>query len=145
MAALNKQMIIGHVGRDAECKYTQGGTAVANFSVAVSEKYGEKETTEWFDVTCWGKPAETAGTYVKKGMQIYVEGSQKTEKWTDKNTGQPRSKKILNARHLQFLGKKGDVPSSDTDDQWKREDERQKKEPIDAGYEIGDLGSPLEM
>lgn len=145
MPALNKVMIIGHVGRDAECKYTQSGTAVANFSVAVSEKYGEKETTEWFNVTVWAKLAEVAGQYIRKGMQIYVEGSQRTETW--EKDGVKQYKTTLNARSFQFLGKKGDSGEAPSDDdQWAKEDARQKKEPIDAGYDdLGELGPPLDV
>ena len=111
MAGVNKVIIVGNVGKDAECKYTQGGTAVAKFSVGVSEKWGkgdeQKERTEWFNVECWGAQAEVAGEYVRKGMQIYVEGSQQTDTWDKDGVKQYMTK--LKARSFQFLGKKGDA------------------------------------
>ncbi len=86
---MNKQLIIGRLGADPELRYTQNNTAVANFSVATSTKWkddkGEKqEKTEWHRCVSWGRLAEVCGEYLKKGMQIYIEGQTETRSWTDK-------------------------------------------------------------
>lgn len=89
MPSLQKMTIIGHVGKDAEMRYTPQGTAVTNFSVAVTETYkvGEEQrkSTIWFRVTTWGKRAETCNQYVKKGMLVQVEGKLKAD-----DNGRPR-------------------------------------------------------
>lgn len=90
MASLNKVIIIGHIGRDPEMRYTSSGQAVANFSVATDESYkgndGQKvEKTEWHRIVVWGKQAEFCGNYLAKGRLVYVEGKLETRKWTDKD------------------------------------------------------------
>jgi single-strand DNA-binding protein len=90
MAALNKVMIIGNLGRDPEAKMTPSGQKVSNFSVAVTEKYTDKqgqkqEKTEWVNVVFWGKQAEICEQYLKKGSPIYVEGKLQTQSWEDDN------------------------------------------------------------
>lgn len=91
MASLNKATIIGHLGKDPETRYLPSGDAVANFSVATSERWKDKtsgedkEATEWHRVNAFGKLAEIAGEYLKKGSQVYVEGQLRTRKWTDKD------------------------------------------------------------
>lgn len=90
MSSVNKAIILGRLGRDPEVRYTQGGEAVANLSVATSERWkdknGEKqERTEWHRVTLWGRTAEIAGEYLKKGSLCYVEGRLQTRKYTDKD------------------------------------------------------------
>ena len=89
MGSLNKAMIIGRLGKDPEVRYTQGGQAVASFSVATDHKWtnknGEKqEKTEWHRIKAWGKLAELAGEYLSKGRQVYVEGRIETSEDTDK-------------------------------------------------------------
>ncbi len=86
---VNKVILVGTLGKDPEIRYTQSGTAVTEVSIATNEswkdKNGEKqERTEWHRITFWGKLAEIAGEYLKKGAQVYVEGSLRTEKYTDK-------------------------------------------------------------
>ena len=84
MASVNKAIIIGHLGRDPETRYTSGGDAVCNFSVATSESWNDKATgekkeqTEWHRISTFGKVAEISGKYLKKGSQVYVEGSIRT-------------------------------------------------------------------
>jgi single-strand DNA-binding protein len=89
MGSMNKAMLIGNLGRDAELKYTAGGDAVATISIATTEtwtKDGQKqEKTEWHRCVLWGKQAESLAVYLVKGKQIYVEGRIQTQKWTDKN------------------------------------------------------------
>ena len=91
MSSVNKAILIGNLGRDPEMRYTQSGDAIANFSIATSETWKDKNTgekkeaTEWHRCVAYQKLAEIIGEYVKKGSKIYVEGSLKTRKWTDNN------------------------------------------------------------
>jgi len=106
---VNKAIIVGNVGQDPEVRYMPSGSAVAEVSVATSEQWkdkqsGEKqERTEWHKVTFFGRLAEVVGEYVRKGSQIYVEGSIRTEKWTDKQ-GQDRYTTKIVANEMQMLG-----------------------------------------
>lgn len=112
MSSLNKAMIIGRLGQDPEVRYTQSNTAVANLSVATSERYkdstGEwKENTEWHRVVAWGRLAEICQEYLKKGSQVYIEGPIQTRKWEDKD-GQTRYTTEIKALTLTMLDSKGD-------------------------------------
>ncbi len=109
---LNKVMIIGGLGQNPEVRYMTSGDPVANFSVATSEVYYDKdknkqEKTEWHRVSVYGKQAETCNTYLAKGSLVYIEGSLQTRKWQDKQ-GQDRTSTEINARLVRFLDKKGD-------------------------------------
>jgi single-strand DNA-binding protein len=111
-AGLNKAMIIGHLGRDPEVRYTEGGDAVANLAIATSEswkdKSGEKqERTEWHRVTAWGKLAEICGEHLKKGSQVYVEGKLQTRKYTDKD-GVEKYTTEIRADQMRMLGRPRD-------------------------------------
>jgi single-strand DNA-binding protein len=84
--SVNKVLLIGNLGKDPELKYTPNGTAVANFSIATTERYkgqdGEfRENTEWHNLVCWRRLAEIAGEYLKRGSKIYIEGKLKTRNW----------------------------------------------------------------
>ena len=108
---LNMAQIIGHLGRDPEVRYTPEGTAVAKLAVATNEtwkdKDGEKqERTEWHNVVFFGRLAEIAGEYLKKGSKVYVEGSLRTRKWQDKN-GQDRYTTEIVANEMQMLDSRG--------------------------------------
>ncbi|HVO29272.1 MAG TPA: single-stranded DNA-binding protein [bacterium] len=112
MGSLNKAMIIGRLGKDPEVRYTQGGQAVASFSVATDHKWtnksGEKqEKTEWHRIKAWGKLAELAGEYLSKGRQVYVEGRIETSEYTDKD-GVKKYSTEINAQEIQFLDSKGE-------------------------------------
>lgn len=91
MAGINKVILVGHLGRDPEMRYTQSEVAVCSFSLATSETYrdrnsGEKVTqTEWHNIILWRGLAETAGKYLRKGSQVYIEGKLRTRKWEDQN------------------------------------------------------------
>ena len=88
---INKCIILGRVGNDPEVKYSASGSAIANLSVATSEQWKDKQTgekkeqTEWHRVVIFGKLAEVAGEYLRKGSQVYIEGQLRTRKWTDSN------------------------------------------------------------
>lgn len=113
MASVNKVFLIGRLGADPEIKYTQSGHPVANFRIATSEvwndKNGEKqERTEWSRVVVWGKTAEHCGEYLRKGSQVHVEGRLQTREWDDKNSGQKRYQTEVVADRVTFLDSKKD-------------------------------------
>ena len=120
---LNKVMVIGHLGRDPEMRYTANGAANTTFSVASSRRFttnGEqREETEWFNVVCWSRLAETCAQYLQKGRLVYVEGRQQTRSWDDKETGQKKYRTELVADEVKFLGggreAGDDVPSRQVD------------------------------
>lgn len=109
MANVNKVILIGNVTRDVEVKTTPKGTAVAGITLAVNRNYktdsGEKrEEVTFVDVELWGRIAEIAGEYVKKGNPLYVEGRLKQDSWEDKDSGQKRTKLKVVAENIQLLG-----------------------------------------
>jgi len=108
MASVNKVILIGNLGRDPETRYTTGGDAVTNIRLATTDtwkdKNGEKqERTEWHTIVFYGRQAEIAGEYLKKGRQVYVEGRLQTRKWQDKE-GQDRYTTEIVADRMQMLG-----------------------------------------
>lgn len=109
MANLNKVMLIGNCTRDPEVKYTPKGTAVAQLGLAVNRVWsndaGEKqEETTFVDIELWGRQAEVAGEYLKKGRPVFIEGRLKLDSWDDKTTGQKRTKMKVVGEQLQLLG-----------------------------------------
>ena len=112
MAGVNKVILLGNVGQDPEMRYTPAGKAIASFSVATSERYKDKdgntqERTEWHRVTLFGRQAEIAGEYLRKGSQVYIEGRIQTEKYTDKEGVERYVTKIIGDR-LQLLGRRSE-------------------------------------
>ena len=108
MASVNKWIGVGNLGNDPETKYLPSGDPVTNISVACSEKYKNKqgetvESTEWIRIVFFGKLAEVASAYLKKGSQVYVEGRIKTRKWQDKE-GQDRYTTEIIGDRMQMLG-----------------------------------------
>jgi len=106
--SVNKVILVGNVGKDPEARQLNSGTWVVNFSLATSEYYRDRdgnrqEITEWHNVEVWDNLAETVRKYVKKGSMLYVEGRIRTNKWEDKETGQPRSNKHIRANVVTFL------------------------------------------
>lgn len=129
MAGINKVIIVGNLGRDPEMRYTPSGSPVTSFSVAVSRRWrtpeGEnREETEWFNVECWNKLAETANEYLQKGRQVFIEGRFRTESWDDKNTGEKRYRTKVVANEMQMLGQRGDAVGGGGGDAGRRDDER---------------------
>lgn len=111
MANLNKVMIIGNVTRDPEIKYTPKGSAVVDIGIAVNRTFtpegGERrEETTYIDVTLWGRTAETAAEYCKKGRSVYVEGRLQLDSWEDKTSGQKRSKLRVVGENYQLLDRR---------------------------------------
>jgi len=112
MASVNKVILIGNLGRDPETRYLPSGDAVTNISIATSEKWKDKggeqqEHTEWHRIAFFGKLAEIAGEYLKKGSPVYVEGRIRTRKWQDKESGQDRYSTEIVADRMQLLGSRG--------------------------------------
>lgn len=108
MASVNKVIILGNLGRDPETRYTTGGDAVTNLNIATSEQWkdksGEKqERTEWHRVVLFGRTAEIAGEYLKKGRSVYIEGRLQTRKYTDKDGVEKYSTEIV-ADRMQLIG-----------------------------------------
>ena len=112
MAGVNKVILLGNLGRDPEMRYRPDGMAIANFSLATSENFKDRdgnkqERTEWHNVTLFGRQAEIAGEYLRKGGQAYIEGRLKTEKYTDKEGVEKTVTKIIGDR-MQLIGRRGD-------------------------------------
>ncbi|MEI6738576.1 MAG: single-stranded DNA-binding protein [Pseudomonadota bacterium] len=108
MASVNKVILVGNLGRDPETRYMPDGGAITNISIATTatwkDKSGEKqEQTEWHRVAFFGKLAEIAGEYLKKGSQVYVEGKLRTRKWQDKDGVEKYTTEVL-ADSMQMLG-----------------------------------------
>jgi single-strand DNA-binding protein len=117
MPNLNRVMLMGNCTRDPEIKYTPKGTAVAELGLAVNRIYsteqGERrEETTFVDVELWGRQAEIAGEYLKKGRPVYIEGRLKLDTWDDKQTGQKRSKMRVVCENLQLLGSREGGPGA---------------------------------
>lgn len=112
MGTVNKVIIVGNLGRDAEVRYTAGGAAVATLSLATTDVWNDKsgqrqERTEWHRVVLWGKQAETLAEYLTKGRQIYVEGRLQTRKWQDRDGNDKYTTEIRSDRVV-LLGGRGE-------------------------------------
>ena len=113
MASLNKVMLIGNLGADPEVRYTQSGSAVANFRIATSESWTDKNTgqrqerTEWHRIVVWGRQAEHCGEYLRKGRSVFVEGRIETREWEDRE-GNKRWTTEVKAQNVTFLGGRGE-------------------------------------
>lgn len=108
MSSLNKIMLIGRLTRDPQIRHTPKGTALAEFGLAVNRSFtaesGEKrEDTTFVDISVWGRTAETVGKYLRKGNLAYIEGRLRMETWTDKSSGQARSRLTIVGETVQFL------------------------------------------
>jgi single-strand DNA-binding protein len=114
---INKVILIGNLGADPEMRYTQNGTAVANFRVATTEtwkKDGEREEqTEWHRVVAFGRLGEICGEYLSKGSKVYVEGRLQTRKWEDRD-GNPRYTTEVVAREMKMLSPRGSSAEAST-------------------------------
>ena len=119
MASVNKVILIGNLGRDPETRYMPEGGAITNISIATTDKWKDKngemqEKTEWHRVAFFGKLAEIAGEYLKKGSQVYVEGRLQTRKWQDKD-GQDKYTTEIVANVMQMLGSRQGMGGGDRD------------------------------
>lgn len=114
---INKVILIGNLGANPEVRFTSGGQPVANFRIATSESWVDKQTgqkqerTEWHRIVVWGKLAELCGQYLTKGRQCYVEGRLQTREWVDKEQKKNYTTEVV-AQTVQFLGAKGEAPGA---------------------------------
>jgi single-strand DNA-binding protein len=110
---VNKVILVGNLGKDPETRYMPSGSAVTNLRIATSESWKDKTTgeqterTEWHAVAMFGRLAEIAAEYLRKGSQVYIEGKLRTRKWQDKTSGQDRYTTEIIADEMQMLGSKG--------------------------------------
>ncbi len=105
MANLNRIEIIGNCGSEPEMRFSPQGKPVSNFSVAVNSKFGETESTEWFNIVAWNKLAETCNQFLSKGQQVFVEGKLQLKSW-EGNDGQKHYKNEIVANKVLFLGQR---------------------------------------
>jgi len=108
MAGVNKVILVGNLGRDPELRYTQQGTAVANFTLATTESVPKKDgtredRTEWHRIVVWGRTAENCSQYLAKGRSVYIEGRLQTREWENKEGQKQKTTEIV-AQTVQFLG-----------------------------------------
>ncbi|MCP3104722.1 single-stranded DNA-binding protein [Myxococcus sp. K15C18031901] len=145
---VNKVILIGNLGADPEVRFTPGGQAVANFRIATSESWNDKngqkqERTEWHRIVVWGKLAELCGEYLKKGRQCYVEGRLQTREWTDKENRKNYTTEVV-ANAVTFLGgggrDAGDGMSGGGGGGGRRQFGSQR-----GGQDSGDYGQPPPM
>lgn len=104
--SLAKAIIIGRLGRDPELRFTAQGKPVCSFSMATDEKRGQDKITTWFKITLWGKQAETASQYLRRGSPVCIEGRISLEEWTDRE-GKTRSSIAINGTDMTFIDSKG--------------------------------------
>ncbi len=135
MAGINKVILIGRLGRDPEIRYTPGGAAVANFTMATSEEWRDKETgekqerTEWHRVVAWRRLGEICGEYLKKGSQVYIEGRLQTRDWEDRDGNKRYTTEII-AQNMQMLDRAGSIGSGRDMSAASKEDGFPMEEPI---------------
>ena len=108
---INSVTLVGRAGRDPEVKYFESGTVVANLTIAVNRRNRDDEP-DWFNLEIWGKQAQVAADYVKKGSLIGITGSFKLDSWKDRNTGEERRKPVVRVDRLELLGSKRDSENS---------------------------------
>ena len=135
MASVNKVILIGNLGADPESRFAPSGDAICNIRLATTETWRDKNTgerreaTEWHRVAFFGKLAEIAGQYLRKGSQVYIEGSLRTRKWTDKD-GQEKYSTEIRADEMKMLGGK---PEGQQQAAPQRQAPQQQAKPADSG------------
>ncbi len=108
---INSVTLVGRAGRDPEVRYFESGTVVANLTMAVN-RMNRNDEPDWFNLEIWGKQAQVAADYVKKGSLIGITGSFKLDTWKDRNTGEDRNKPVVRVDRLELLGSKRDSENS---------------------------------
>ena len=111
MMGINSVTLVGRAGRDPEVRYFESGTVVANLTMAVN-RMNRNDEPDWFNLEIWGKQAQVAADYVKKGSLIGITGSFKLDTWKDRNTGEDRNKPAVRVDRLELLGSKRDSENS---------------------------------
>lgn len=144
MAAVNKVILVGNLGRDPEVRYSSDGAAICNISVATTSSWKDKATgqrreeTEWHRVVFFNRLAEIAGEYLKKGRSVYIEGKLKTRKWQDKATGADRYATEIVADQMQMLGGRddvGNVPATPQQNAPQQQSSPQSQQPASASLD----------
>lgn len=107
--SLNIVTLVGRAGRDPEVKYFESGNVVCNLTLAVNRPTRKSDEPDWFSLEIWGKTAEVAANYVRKGSLIGIKGSLKFDHWQDRNTGVQRTKPVIRVDQLDLLGSKRDI------------------------------------
>ncbi len=108
---VNSVTLVGRAGRDPEVKYFESGSVVANLTMAVNRR-GRDEEPDWFNLEIWGKQAQVAADYVKKGSLLGITGSFKLDSWKDRNTGEAKTKPVVRVDRLELLGSKRDTETN---------------------------------
>ena len=106
--SINSVTLVGRVGRDPDVRYFESGSVVANFTMAVNRRSKEDEP-DWFNLEVWGKQAQIAADYVKKGSLLGISGSFKLDTWKDRSSGEERNKPVIRVDRLELLGSKRDL------------------------------------
>lgn len=106
--SLNVVNLVGRAGADPEIKYFESGSVLCEIPMAVNRRSSKDDQPDWFNLKMWGKTADIAGSYVRKGSLIGIQGSLEIETWTDRNTGAKRSKPVIKVDRLNLLGSKRD-------------------------------------
>lgn len=155
MASVNKVILIGNLGRDPEVRYAASGAAICNMTMATSRRWKDRNTNEWNEETEWhrvalfGRLAEVAGEYLKKGSSVYIEGRLQTRKWQDKD-GQDRYTTEVIGEVMQMLSGRGDAGGDTSYDGGYAPRQSQQSQPsqqnqgggYDGGYESGSRPAP---
>ena len=105
---INVVNLVGRAGTDPDVKYFESGSVVCNLTLAVRRRSKNSDQPDWFNLEIWGRTAEIAGNYVRKGSLIGIQGNLKIETWSDRNTGATRSKPVIKVERLDLLGSKRD-------------------------------------
>lgn len=149
MASVNKVILVGNLGRDPEVRYSPDGVAICNMAVATTSSWkdkasGEKrEETEWHRVVIYGRLAEIAGEYLKKGRSVYLEGRLKTRKWQDKDTGADRYSTEVVADQMQMLGGKGDEADRETAQRPARQPQQRQPPQQESAPSLSDMDDDI--
>jgi single-strand DNA-binding protein len=146
MASVNKVILLGNLGADPELRYTNSGTAVANFRIATNERWTDRngetqERTEWHNIVAWAKLGEICGKYLKKGKPVFIEGRLQTRSWEDQSGNKRYTTEIV-AQTMQMLGRAGDT--NDVPSGWEqRGSEAQSVPDIPVGSSTSDDDLPF--
>jgi single-strand DNA-binding protein len=116
--SLNTVTLVGRAGRDPELRYFESGKVVCNFSMAVDRQRKGDDKPDWFDLEIWGRTAEVAGEYVRKGTLIGVQGSLRFDRWKDRNTQEDRQKALISVDRLRLLGSRKDQENNNSDEEF---------------------------
>lgn len=120
--SINVVTLVGRAGRDPDVRYFESGSVVCKFSLAVDRRSRNNDQPDWFNVEMWGRTAEVAANYVRKGSLIGVTGSLKLDQWTDRATGATRSSPVIRVERLELLGSRkeneGAMPANYADDEF---------------------------